>query len=150
MHSPNVSGALTYMYKELVMAAKNEERRKSALKKRKQYQNSPKYRLVVLPQLRLAKLVLVPVNLSLRTRDVVPNFVTIATNQDTGNTIVAIELSQKVLAVTHTPNPPIPLTKPILRLSKPHLPLLIMNQSPKYRILCHCFIRRLTRATAFV
>ena len=40
MHSPNVSGALTY--KELVMAAKNEERRQSELKKRKQYQNPPK------------------------------------------------------------------------------------------------------------
>ena len=33
MHSPNVSGALTY--KELVMAAKNEERRQSELMKRK-------------------------------------------------------------------------------------------------------------------
>ena len=40
MHSPNVSGTLTY--KELVMAAKNEERRQSELKKRKQYQNPPK------------------------------------------------------------------------------------------------------------
>ena len=38
MHSPNVSGALTY--KELVMAAKNEERRQSELKKRKQYQSA--------------------------------------------------------------------------------------------------------------
>ena len=40
MHSPNVSGALTYW--ELVMAAKNEERRQSELKKRRQYQNPPK------------------------------------------------------------------------------------------------------------
>ena len=38
MHSPNVSGALTY--KELVMEAKNEERRQSELIKRKQYQNA--------------------------------------------------------------------------------------------------------------
>ena len=39
MQSPNVSGALTY--KELVMAAKNEERRQSELQKRKHYQNPP-------------------------------------------------------------------------------------------------------------
>ena len=40
MQSPNVSGALTY--KELIMAAKNEERRQMELKKRKQYLNAPK------------------------------------------------------------------------------------------------------------
>ena len=40
MRSPNVSGALTY--KELVTAAKNEERRQTELEKRKQYQNPPK------------------------------------------------------------------------------------------------------------
>ena len=40
MQSPNVSGALTY--KELIMAAKNEERRQTELKKRKQYLNAPK------------------------------------------------------------------------------------------------------------
>lgn len=40
MQSPNVSGALTY--KELVMAAKNEERRQAELKKRKQYLGTPK------------------------------------------------------------------------------------------------------------
>ena len=40
MRSPSVSGALTY--KELVMAAKNEEKRQSELKKRQQYLNPPK------------------------------------------------------------------------------------------------------------
>ena len=42
MQSPNVSGALTY--KELVMAAKNEERRQAGLKKRRQYLSTPKGR----------------------------------------------------------------------------------------------------------
>ena len=40
MNTPNVSGALTY--RELVMAAKNEERRQSEMKKRRQYRNLPK------------------------------------------------------------------------------------------------------------
>ena len=40
MHSPSVSGALTY--KELIMAAKNKEKRQSELKKRQQYLNPPK------------------------------------------------------------------------------------------------------------
>ena len=40
MNSPNVSGALTY--KELVLATKNEERRQSEIRKKKQYQNPPK------------------------------------------------------------------------------------------------------------
>ena len=103
-----------------------------------------RHRPVALSQLRLAKLVLVLVNLSLQTWDIVPNFVTITTNQDA---IVAIELSQKV---AHIPNPPILSTKQVLRLSKPYLPLQISNQNPKYRIPYHCFIRHLMRATAFV
>ena len=148
MNSPNVSGALTY--KELVMAAKNEERRQSELKKRRQYQNPPRATPVVLPQLKLVKLVPVPISLNLQTRGVAPSFATFAASQDTGNVTAANVLSLKALAVAHTSaNPLIPLTKLALRLCKPH-PLLILKRSPRYRILCPCSIRHPTRVIAFV
>ena len=149
MNSPNVSGALTY--KELVMAAKNEERQ-SELKKRRQYsiRVPQKQRPVVLPQLKLIQPVLVRISLNLQTRGVAPSFATFAASQDTGNVTAVNVLSLKALAVAHMlVNPLIPLIKLALRPYKPRL-LPILKRSPRYRILCPYSIRHPTRVIVFV
>ena len=148
MNSPNVSGALTY--KELVMAAKNEERRQSELKRGDSIRIHQNQQPVVLPQLKLVKLVPVPISLNLQTWGVTSSFATFASSQDTGNVTATNILSLKALAVAHTSaNPLILLMKLVLRLCKPH-PLPILKRSPRYRILCPCSICHPTRVKAFV
>ena len=118
MRSPNVFGALTY--KELVVAAKNEEKRQAELEKRNSTRTLQRHKQVLL-HLRLAKLAPVPLALSPRAQVEVPGFVTIATNQDTGNAIAAIESDLRAVAgvLIRKDNPLLPLTL-ILRLYRLH------------------------------
>ena len=148
MNSPNVSGALTY--KELVMAAKNEERRQSELKKRRQYQNPPKATTSSTATTKTS-----PASASTN-QSKPPNpgrssrFCNFCRKPGHRKRDCCQRISLRALAVAHTlVNPLIPLIKLVLRQYKSHL-LPILKQSPRYRILCPYSIRHLTRVIAFV